>query len=171
MKNRIIIKTAILIAIIVWVIFAIKANANSLSGHIITDDDPVPIEVAIACNFWGDQYNICPELLEAIAFHESRFVADAENGTCKGVMQVNTAAHKKRMKKLGVDDVFDINSNVMVAADYLAELFAEYEDVGVVMGIYHGESNAKTRAERGNLSSYVRKILKTSEEYERAHGK
>ena len=150
---------------------ATKVEANSRSMDIVTDDDVVPLEVRIACDVWGEKYNICPEFLEAIAFHESRFVKDAENGTCIGIMQVNTAAHGDRIEKLGVTDICDINENVMVAADYLAELFAENEDPAVVLGLYHGEKSAKRRAENGNLSSYVRAILKKSEEFERAHGK
>ena len=145
--------------------------ANSRSLDIISEDDIVPINVRIACDVWGEKYNICPELLEAIAYHESRFTQYAKNETCVGVMQVNTAAHGDRMKKLEVSDIYDIDCNVMVAADYLAELFAENEDVSVVLGLYHGERNAKKRAENGNLSSYVRAILEKSEELERLHGK
>ena len=171
MKNRIMIETAILLAVVAWLVCAMTVNANGRSLDIVTDDAFVPLEVRIACDIWGEQYGICPELLEAIAYHESRFDPYAENGTCVGIMQVNTAAHKDRMKRLEVTDLNDINCNVMVAADYLAELFADNEDVGVVLGMYHGERGAKRRAENGNLSSYVRRILNTSEELERAHGK
>ncbi len=55
--------------------------------------------------------------------------------------------------------------------DYLQELFNQYEDVGIVIGIYHGESDAVEKGKAGNLSSYTKKILKRSQELERAHGK
>lgn len=168
-KNKII--AVVVLSFVFSAIPATEVEANSRSLDIVTEDDVVPFEVRIACDLWGEIYDICPEFLEAIAFHESRFVQDAENGTCIGVMQVNTAAHQKRIEKLGVTDICDINSNVMVAADYLAELFDEYDDPAVVLGYYHGEKNAKRRAESGILSPYVRAILEKSEELERAHGK
>ena len=146
-------------------------EVTATERNIISQDDPVPYEVRIACEVWGQYYNICPELLEAIAYHESRFTADAKNGTCTGLMQINTSVHKNRMQALDVKDLNDVGENVRVAADYLFELFEEYEDVGVVLGLYHGETNAVANAERGNLSKYVRKILETSEELERQHGK
>ena len=168
-KNKII--AVVVLSFVVTIVPASTVHANSRSLDIVTEDDVVPLEVRIACDFWGEKYNICPELLEAIAYHESRFVQYAVNDTCVGIMQVNTAAHGERIERLEVADIYDINCNVKVAADYLAELFAENEDVAVVLGMYHGERNAKRRAESGNLSSYVRAILEKSEEFERAHGK
>ena len=146
-------------------------EVTATERNIITQDDPVPYEVRTACEQWGQYYNICPELLEAVAYHESRFTADAKNGTCTGLMQINTSAHTKRLQALDVVDLNDISENVRVAADYLHELFEEYEDVGVVLGLYHGEQNAVANGERGKLSKYVRKILETSDDLERAHGK
>ena len=162
MKKRI---EAALLAIALLFAPSITADARSYV------DDEIPIDVQIACNIYGAQYDICPELLEAIAFYESGFEPTAQNGTCKGLLQINTPCHKQRMQDLGVTDIYDIDSNVKVAADYLAELFDQYEDVGIVLGIYHGERNAVSRGECGKLSSYVTKILEKSAEFERAHGK
>ena len=86
-------------------------------------------------------------------------------------MQINEPYHKERMERLGVTDIFDLEGNIHVGADYLAELFAQYQDVGVVLSVYHGESKAVERANKGNLSKYVKKILAKSEELERLHGK
>ncbi len=135
-------------------------------------DNETPIDVQIACDKYGAQYNICPELLEAICYQESRFTETAVDGSgsCIGLMQIHKASHITRMKRLGVTDLTDIDSNVLVAADYLAELFDEYEDVGVVLTIYHGESNVD-KAKQGQLSSYVESILENSERLERLHGK
>ena len=135
-------------------------------------DEETPIEVQIACNKYGEQYNICPELLTAICWQESRYresVVDG-SGSCVGLMQIQARSHKARMKRLGVNDLTDIDSNIMVGADYLAELFEDYEDVGVVLTIYHGEKNVD-RAKRGELSNYVTQILENSERLERLHGK
>lgn len=134
-------------------------------------DEETPLEVQIACNKYGAQYDICPELLEAICYRESRYTPDISNGTCKGIMQINEPYHTERMERLGVTDIFDLEGNIHVGADYLAELFKTYEDVGVVLSVYHGESNAVEKAKSGNLSSYVRKILEKAEYLERLHGK
>ena len=134
-------------------------------------DEETPLEVRIACNKYGAEYDICPELLEAICYNESRYLPDVFNGTCRGIMQINEPYHKERMERLGVTDIYDLEGNIHVGADYLAELFAQYEDVGVVLSVYHGESKAVERAKKGNLSKYVKKILAKSEELERLHGK
>lgn len=134
-------------------------------------DTETPIEIQIACNKYGQQYGVCPELIEAIMYYESRYKADAQNGTCKGLMQINEPCHRERMKKLGVTDIFDEEGNILVATDYLAELFEEYEDAGIVLAVYHGEKNAIKNASNGILSNYSKKILEKSEELERIHGK
>lgn len=86
-------------------------------------------------------------------------------------MQIKKSCHKKRMQDLGVTDLSDIDSNIHVGADYLRELFDDYEDAGIVLGLYHGESNAVARGQSGDLSSYVTSILENSERLERLHGK
>ena len=86
-------------------------------------------------------------------------------------MQVNEPYHKDRLKKLGVTDIYDMDGNIHTGADYLAELFASYEDPAAVLGLYHGEKNAVKKAASGNASSYVKRILKKSEELEKLHGK
>ena len=130
-------------------------------------DEETPLDVQIAAN----KYDICPELLEAIMYYESRYTVDAENGPCKGIMQINAAYYTDRMHKFGITDYWNLENNILLATDYLAELFKEYEDVGIVLGVYHGESNAVSRGKEGNLSNYVKKIIDKASELERIHGK
>lgn len=156
--------------------YALRAVLFALSMCMLpttlpAQDDQIPAEVKTICEKYGTEYDICPELLEAICWNESRFTAKAENGPCKGIMQINVNAHQARMEKLGVSDIWDIDNNIHVGADYLAELFGSYEDVGAVLGSYHGERNAVSKAKKGQLSGYTKRILKKSAEYERAHGK
>lgn len=134
-------------------------------------DSEIPEDVQAACEKWGAAYDICPELLEAICYNESRYISTVENGTCKGLMQINTPYHKDRMKDCNVTDIFDIDSNIHVGADYLAELFKDHEDTAVVIGLYHGEANAEEKAKQNKLSSYTKKILEKAASLERAHGK
>ena len=128
----------------------------------------VPDHILEMSNEIGKEYNICPKLLQSIAFQESRFQADAQNGGCTGLMQVNPAWHEDRMRELGVTDLYDPEQNMEVAADYLQELFEKYEDVGTVLMVYHGEEGAVDKVE---ASQYADEILTRSAELERLHGK
>lgn len=128
----------------------------------------VPEHILEMSNEIGKEYNICPELLQSIAFQESRFQADTQNEGCTGLMQVNPAWHEDRMRELGVTDLYNPEQNMEVAADYLQELFEKYEDVGTVLMVYHGESGAVSKIEP---SRYADEILTRSAELERAHGK
>ena len=156
-------------ALLMWLVPSITAHANYLSPI----DTETPIEVQFACDRYGEEYNICPELLEAICWKESRFDENAVDSTksCFGLMQIRAASHKDRIQRLEVNDLYDIEGNIHVGADYLADLFETYEDAGLVLMIYHGEKNAVKKAERGQISQYAKDILEKSEELERVHGK
>lgn len=134
----------------------------------------VPEEIREIAGTVGSRYGICPELLEAIAYEESRFTADvvSENGKYVGLMQVNPSIHAERMERLGVADLKDPEGAMMVAADYLSELFEEYEDAGSVLMAYGGSGARIGRYEEtGELPSYVERVLDRSSNYEREHGK
>lgn len=128
----------------------------------------VPAEVEQAAEKYGAEYCIAPEFIQAVAWQESRFTATAENGPCKGVMQVNITAHGDRMERLGVTDIWDVDSNIHVAVDYLAELFEEHEDPGIVLLHYNGDG---TNLKNGRISKYAHSILELSACYERRDGK
>lgn len=120
----------------------------------------------------GAEYNICPELLQAVAWKESRFDPLAANGDCTGLMQVDRRWHRDRMEKLGVTDLYDPEGNMLVAADYLAELFSEYGEVDVVLMFYSGNSRATEYSRgTGEMSDYVWEVLEESMALEREHGK
>lgn len=150
----------------------IRVEANSLSYITPEDVDGIPAEISQNAEIIGGELNICPELLEAIAYQESRYNASATNGSCKGLMQVSYY-HDQRFIDAGwsPNDWDDSYKNMYVAAQYLSELFEKYEDVGVVLTVYHGESNAVAKAQSGRLSSYVEDILERSATLERLHGK
>ena len=150
---------------------ALLIFAGTFSFNVKADDTWIPADVQSICEEVGERYNICPELLEAIIEHESSGQYNATNGNCKGLMQVNVKCHVDRMKKLGVYDIYDKKGNVLVATDYLCELFEEYGDPGTVLMVYNGVSNAVSRGNRGDYNYYAKSILKRSAELEREHGK
>lgn len=132
----------------------------------------VPAEVREISEDLGGRYGICPELIQAVCFKESSFRPDAVNGGCVGIMQVSEEWHKGRMERLGVTNLKDIRGNMAVGVDYLAELFAEYEDAGAALMKYNGDSRlGKLIDGTGDLSEYADEVLALSAELERRNGK
>lgn len=133
-------------------------------------DDGIPTEVRESAEKWGEVYNICPEFIEALAYQESRFKPEvvSADGSCIGLCQINQGCHKKRMERLDVTDLTDIDQNIHVAADYLAEIFAEHDgEPEIVLMIFNGDSSWQ----RGRTSAYAKEIVERSAELERLHGK
>lgn len=119
----------------------------------------------------AEQYEISPEVVMSIVEAESSYQIDAENGDCKGLMQVSEKWHADRMDKLGVTDLYDPYSNILVGVDYLAELSEDYE-VGLALMLYNMKrSTAFEIYEKGELSSYATSILERSAELEKENGK
>lgn len=138
-------------------------------------NDEIPINIIEYCEIVGAEYNICPELLEAICYRESRFTADAKNGKCIGIMQVNIAVHTDRIEKYGwtTADMTDPYKNITIAADYLAELYEQYGDENpIVLAAYNGNTKAINKyKEYGIMCEYAEDILTRSANYERIHKK
>lgn len=132
----------------------------------------VPEEVKQLSVETGEQYNICPELIQAICFKESSFDPRAENGECIGIMQVNPIWHRDRMERLGVTNLYDTAGNMLVGVDYLSELAGKYEDISTVLMLYNGDSEAEDVLNgTADISAYANEILAISEELERENGK
>lgn len=120
----------------------------------------------------SEDYYICPELIMAMVEKESMYNPFAENGSCIGLMQINEKWHADRMERLGVTDLYDPYSNILVGVDYIAELAEEYEDIGLVLMMYNMKHDtAFNLYEQGILSKYAESILERSAELERLHGK
>ena len=107
----------------------------------------------------------------AIIEQESSGQADAVNGDYKGLMQISEHWHKDRMERLGVTDLYDPYSNILVGVDYLAELACECDDLYTVLMIYSGTADVIKRGETGDWSDYAKEVVQRSMELERLHGK
>ena len=137
-------------------------------------DDEIPKEIISYCEDVASLYNICPEILESIAFTESRFNPEVKNKDCWGLMQINVKIHKERISSLGYkkEDMLNPYKNLIVAADILTELYEEYEDNALVLMYYAGQYKAIKKYKRnGFITEYVKEVLTRSEKYERLHGK
>lgn len=122
----------------------------------------IPEDVREICESYGEEYGICAEVLEALAWRESR-CTDAQNGNCKGIAQINGVIHKDRMKKLGVSDLHDFEQNIHVATDYLMELYESNGDLAQSLDEYNGNG-------KGGKSKYAKQILTVASCLDRTGG-
>lgn len=153
---------------------AIAATVLMLSMPLTAHAEEVPAEVRTIAEDLGARYGICPELIEAICYQESRFQPGAigAGGQYIGIMQVNPVIHAARMQRLEVTDLTDMRGGMTVGVDYLAELFELYEDPVPALMAYGGWGRQIGWHENtGSMPQYVRSVLERSERYERQHQK
>ncbi len=134
-------------------------------------DTWIPVEYQQYCEEIGARYAISPELLMAIIEKESSGQPQVYNGNCKGLMQINEPYHRGRMQKLGVTNIYDPYGNITLGADYLLELFMEYQETGTVLMVYNGSSRAVERGEAVDYTQYASEIIERAAFLERLHGK
>lgn len=95
------------------------------------DSTPEEIDEAIDYICW-DLYHghIDPDVIKAVVWVESRYFTGAVNYSsgCLGLMQINPTWQGSRMEELGVTDLQDPYSNLLVGIDYLSDLCYGYED-------------------------------------------
>lgn len=117
------------------------------------------------------EYNVCPELIIAIIEAESsgdRYCTSKSNA--QGLMQIIPKWHMERAYSLGVTDLYDPYSNILVGVDLVAYYAETYKDLPLVLmvyneGAYHG---AVERAESEQYSEYAQKIMQRSSELQKA---
>lgn len=131
----------------------------------------IPEEIEFWSERYGDRYDISPELIKAMIWHESRCIpsAQSEDKRCKGLMQVNPYCHQERMERLKARNVFGIPENIRIGTDYLAELIEEEDGkIEPALARYNGQSAEKIeKARKGECSGYVKRVLETAEELEK----
>ncbi len=160
----------------------IGTDAPEAESHILREDtllyydDDIPYDVQECAQIYGQMYDIWPEFLEAIAFTESSYIPTAENGSCVGLMQINLDCSDQieRMERLGLheEDMKTEDASMIVAADYLRELFDKYKDPAEVLIRYNGDRTGLRKYRKtGEISDYAKKVLELSEQLERKHGK
>jgi len=142
----------------------------------------IPAEIIEITEIVGQKYEICPELLQAIIWQESRCIPTVKNSACSGLMQINVsqAFNKKHIKEMAEDKnltyaeaIFNVEINIEAGAQLLRYLFDNYgDDPAEILMRYNGDStNLKRYKSGGDMSSYAQDTLEISELLERAHGK
>lgn len=122
----------------------------------------------------AELYGCCPELIEAICIVESEMNPEAVSSCgAVGMMQVLPKWHKDRMKRLGVTDLTDAYSNILVGTDILMEYAEQTEDVYQCLVAYNCGLDSKTlkRVKEGGTWSYADDVLKLAHELEEEHDK
>lgn len=110
------------------------------------------------------EYEIEPELIQSIVWHESRYNPKVKNGKCLGLMQIHTSYHSDRAKKLGVKDFYDPYGNILLGVDYISELFNKYEHPKLVLMLYNMKhSTAFSLYKEGKTSKYAKSVLARAE--------
>lgn len=142
------------------------------SMRVDAEDTWIAKEYQKYCETIGQQYNICPELLMAMIEQESSGEAKVINEAGDtGLLQVNAKWHRDSMEKLGVTDLTDAYSNILVATDYLAQLFEEeVDDLYLVLMKYNMKHDrAEELYNNGIYSEYATKISQRTWELEVLH--
>lgn len=113
-------------------------------------------------------YNICPQLILAQAWYESRYDTSViSNKQCVGLMQIDPQWHKARMARLGVSDLNDPYDNLLVAIDYMTELSEKTNDVCAALMYYNMKhSTAQNIIDKGQYSKYATDICAISKTFE-----
>lgn len=159
-------------SLVLWAASPVKAGQASTGSqeYLIKKGVHVPDSVRWECEAAGSAFSVCPELLEAIAWRESRFDPAATNGRNVGLMQMHRTLHADRLAAYGMDE-FDVHAQVWAAAGLLSDLASKYAidgeeaDAAVIVAAYHGEGNLTGE------SGYVTEVLEVSSALERVHGK
>lgn len=119
----------------------------------------------------AEKYDICPELLISMIERESNGRKDVSNSAGdSGLLQVNPKWHRDRMERLGVTDLYDPYSNILVAADYLAELLEQNGDMYLALMKYNMvHDTAERMYKNGKYSEYAIAVSERAKELQELH--
>lgn len=118
-----------------------------------------------------DTYGVTPELIMAMVELESSGNPNAENGSCKGLMQISEVWHEDRMERLSVENIFDVWDNILLGTDYIAELLEQTNDLALALDLYNGNANAYYYYETNTYSPYAEWVISRTEELTQLHYK
>lgn len=155
----------------IWlsIVIALAITTVARAEDYIYEDD-----VAQMCEMVAAEHGnlISPEWLQAVAWKESRYDADAENGNCKGLCQINPYVWKDLVDEYG-GDVMNPYTNLSIACRILTMLYEQSpEDPYWVLMHYNMKQNTADRMyAEGRYTSYAVKIMEKTAELEQAHGK
>lgn len=131
---------------------------------ILTEEQQIDIWIKEICL----EYNLDPNLIKSMVWHESRYDAEAYNrsGGCFGLMQINPRWHRDRMERLGVTDLLDPYSNLLVGCDYISELLDRHESPYLALMCYNmSHEVAKKMWRNGQISYYANSVMQKAKQF------
>ncbi len=109
---------------------------------------------------------LAPELITAVIAAESNFNPDAVSSKgAQGLMQLMPAT----AASLGVRNVWDPRQNILAGSDFLARLYAKYNDLSLALAAYNAGEGSVAR--HGGVPpfretrTYVQRVLSYYERY------
>ena len=142
----------------IMIVLGLNAIATAIDNpEVYTKDlpDPVPVTELETNNHidkMAKRYGLDSRIIKALIEEESGWVASAEgdNGQSVGLMQIQERWHKDRMKRLGVNDLYDSEQNITVGCDILSELLNKYGNYEDALSVYNSGNvyDGKQYAER-----------------------
>lgn len=124
--------------------------------------DPVPVAQLETNNHidkMAKRYGLNPDIVKALIEEESGWLASAEgdDGQSIGLMQIQERWHKDRMKRLGVNDLYDPEQNITVGCDVLSELLNKYGNYKDALSVYNSGNTVEGREYADRILSNARK--------------
>ncbi len=103
-----------------------------------------------ACEEFDIPYALALGLIEK----ETRFQnLVGDDGASTGYMQIQQKWHWDRMERLGVTDLLEPSGNFRVGCDFLAELYAKYNDWNVALTVYNMGHDP------GYITDYAKEVM------------
>ena len=107
-------------------------------------------------------YGVDADLVMAVIHVESRGQENAINGSCVGVMQLNTEHSQYYIDGAGVNDLYNTEQNIKAGIWHLSVLIERYEDTNMVLMAYNcGEARAQELWAEGIFETeYTTRVIK-----------
>lgn len=127
--------------------------------HVVTENENLSIYISDLCA----SYHVDEHIVRNLIYTESRWNPNAVSvsGEHLGLMQVSSKWQAERAKRLGVTNLMDPYSNILVGVDLLAYTLKETGgDYAWTLMIYNeGYQSAYKKHAQGIVSSYARSIM------------
>lgn len=142
----------------IMIALGLNAIATAIDNpEVYTKDlpDPVPVaqlEINDHIDKMAKRYGLDSRIIKALIEEESGWLTSAEgdDGNSIGLMQIQERWHKDRMKRLGVNDLYDPEQNLTVGCDILSELLNKCGNYKDALSVYNSGNvhDGKQYAER-----------------------
>ena len=148
----------------IMIALGLNAIATAIDNpEVYTKDlpDPVPVaqlEINDHIDKMAKRYGLNPNIIKALIEEESGWLTSAEgdDGNSIGLMQIQERWHKDRMKRLGVNDLYDPEQNITVGCDILSELINKYGNYEDALSVYNSGNTVEGREYADRILSNAR---------------